>query len=933
MTAGAEGASSLRARVATVAARLKAHGVAMLVVCCAVLAGGHERLGGLVSDWTFRALQRPASGEVLLVAIDPLSIREVGTWPWPRHVYGDLVDKLREAGATDIAFDIDFSSASRPEEDAAFAAALARADGATILPIFRQRLTHGNEHSPIIVNRPIPTLAVVSWPATVNVVPDPDGIIRHYPNGAVIDGVAFPSLARALAGGNHDATAAFHIDFGIDRRTLPIMSAADVLFGRADASRIANRKIIIGGTAIELGDFHNAPGLGSVPGFEIQALAAESILLGRTLREAGWPATVAGLAVLALVFAALRRRISAPRLTLALIAVGAALEASALLAQMHAPVLVDSSLWLVALLAYLGALWVSEIDLRTLLARLSAQRFNDVAAGIRDGVLCLDRNGTIVFCNAAAVAMFDYEADELIGRPMAQLFAGTPDFPTFLSASEQSHSVAIEVEGLRRTGLSFPLEFSLTRSGSANEPTYNLIFRDITARKEEAKRLRRAALTDALIGMPNRLALQEHLAQLAGGDSTEPFRVLLLNVVGFKDINDAFGTDIGDMVLKELGCSLTGLAGPQALVARVGGDEFAAVFAGPDFAARAEAFVAAVESRFNTAYFSAAGRALRVRLRIGGADFPQDGSSANDILANAGLALHAAAAQPDGNRVVPFAAQMRADRESERHLEDELRRAVAERQFVLFYQPQANLASGALIGAEALVRWQHPTRGILAPGAFLDVLHGMDVSDAFGTWVLQETCRQGAVWQRMGFNLRLGVNLSPSLMHLDLPGILDAALTCSGLTPSLLDVEVTENIMLTDVAAMVRTLEDLRRLGVGLAFDDFGTGFASLTHLKTLPIDRIKIDRSFVQHLLTDTEGAAIVQSIIHLARALDKAVIAEGIEDAETAKMLRLIGCQEGQGYLLGRPMPAEKLLDLAHGWHAGDWRPRGSEPKAACA
>ena len=516
---------------------------------------------------------------------------------------------------------------------------------------------------------------------------------------------------------------------------------------------------------------------------------------------------------------------------------------------------------------------------------------------------------------------------------MTRLFAGAPDFLTFLSASEQSQAVAIEVEGLRRSGSGFPLEFSLTRSGTAQEPTYNLIFRDITARKREAERLRIAALTDALTRMPNRLALQERLKQLVDASPPVPFRVVLLNVVGFKEINDAFGPDTGDAVLRELGCALTGLANADDPVARVGGDEFAALFAADDFSVRAEAFVAAVESRFNAAYFSVTGRALRLRLRVGTADFPQDGATINDILSNAGLALHAAASQPEGQRTVPFVPQMRAERESERQLQNELRRAITEREFVLYYQPQANLVSGTLIGAEALVRWRHPTRGILAPGVFLDTLHGMDISDAFGTWVLDEACAQGAMWQRLGVRLRLGVNLSPSLMHLDVAGIVDAALARSGFAPALLELEVTENIMLSDVTTMVRTLESLHQLGVGLAFDDFGTGFASLTHLKMLPVDRIKIDRSFVQHLLTDVEAAAIVQSIANLAHALDKAVIAEGVEDADTASMLRLIGCQDGQGYLFGKPMPADQLLALARGWDADDWHFRPSERRQAVA
>jgi EAL domain-containing protein (putative c-di-GMP-specific phosphodiesterase class I) len=298
---------------------------------------------------------------------------------------------------------------------------------------------------------------------------------------------------------------------------------------------------------------------------------------------------------------------------------------------------------------------------------------------------------------------------------------------------------------------------------------------------------------------------------------------------------------------------------------------------------------------------------------IGHAGYPADGTSGDEVFANADLALYAS--KSDGGQIVRFELGMRAKRDAERQLLKELRDACDNREFVLFYQPQVDLRTGRLIGAEALIRWRHPRRGLLPPGAFMEAVHASDISDRVANWVLDDACRQAAVWERAGLRLRIGVNLSPSQMRLDIGGLVKGALARHGLSPELIDLEVTENILLADEDAIIGVLKQLRQLGVHLAFDDFGTGFASLTHLKTMPIDRIKIDRSFVQDLTRDSQGAVIVQSIIHMAHALDLEVIAEGIEDPDAVAMLKLIGCDEGQGYLFGRPMPAEALAALATG------------------
>jgi EAL domain-containing protein (putative c-di-GMP-specific phosphodiesterase class I) len=259
---------------------------------------------------------------------------------------------------------------------------------------------------------------------------------------------------------------------------------------------------------------------------------------------------------------------------------------------------------------------------------------------------------------------------------------------------------------------------------------------------------------------------------------------------------------------------------------------------------------------------------------------------------------------------VYFDQSIRSEFESRVTLETELRRAIDQKEFELFYQPQVDLATGALVGAEALVRWQHPEKGLIPPGDFIPVVNASSMSDQIGRWVLQTACRQGSLWQQRGHALRIGVNLSWSQIQSgDLPATVAQMLQETGLSAELLELEVTEDILLADDERARQIFSDIQKLGVNIAFDDFGTGYASLAYLKKFPLDRLKIDRSFVRNVLTDPNDAAIVDSTIRLGKQFGLLIIAEGVEDSPTADLLAQMGCEEGQGYHFGRPMPAEEF------------------------
>jgi EAL domain-containing protein (putative c-di-GMP-specific phosphodiesterase class I) len=243
-------------------------------------------------------------------------------------------------------------------------------------------------------------------------------------------------------------------------------------------------------------------------------------------------------------------------------------------------------------------------------------------------------------------------------------------------------------------------------------------------------------------------------------------------------------------------------------------------------------------------------------------------------------------------------------------LEAELKRALERKEFELFYQPKVALGSGAVVGAEALIRWRHPERGLLPPAEFIQVVNTSPISTAVALWVLRTAAMQARAWQRAGSSIRVSLNLSPSLIHSgELPIAVSGFLSEIGLSPSLLELEVTEDIVLVDEAQALDTFRQIRELGVQIAFDDFGTGYASLSYLKKFPLDILKIDRSFVAELRQKRDDAAIVEATISLGKQFNLSVIAEGIEDAETAAILHEMGCDEGQGYHFGKPMPAREF------------------------
>jgi diguanylate cyclase (GGDEF)-like protein len=426
------------------------------------------------------------------------------------------------------------------------------------------------------------------------------------------------------------------------------------------------------------------------------------------------------------------------------------------------------------------------------------------------------------------------------------------------------------------------------------------------------------ALHDPLTGLPNRESLAHQMdALLATAQrNAQKCALLCVGLDGFKEVNDSVGHQVGDAALIEVGRRLQAALGDTHITARMGGDEFVVAITGLDPAVAVERIVFAVEraQRAITGQSILVARHdLSLTASVGVAIYPDDGRDVGELLQAADMAL--SHAKRSGRHSYQFHTAGMNDRALEMlWVERDLRRALDEQQFVLHYQPKIDLVSGHITGAEALIRWNHPTRGMVAPVQFISVAEERGLIVAIGEWVMQEACRQNKAWQEAGMaELPIAINLSaPHFKQLTLVNSVRQTLADHGLGADCLELELTESSLMQDTGAAVKTMNQLKGVGLVLALDDFGTGYSSLSQLKGLPLDNLKLDQSFVRGLPHDRDDLAICTAVIAMGQALGLKVIAEGVETTEQLEVLRRLGCDVGQGYLFARPLPAPQFMDF---------------------
>jgi diguanylate cyclase (GGDEF)-like protein/PAS domain S-box-containing protein len=451
---------------------------------------------------------------------------------------------------------------------------------------------------------------------------------------------------------------------------------------------------------------------------------------------------------------------------------------------------------------------------------------------------------------------------------------------------------------------------------TGKDPLFYGIFLDVSDRKRMETELERLALYDPLTGLPNRALFADRLRHvLARRDRGCATAVYFLDLDRFKRINDSLGHGAGDEVLREVAERLSAVVRPEDTVARFGGDEFSVLCESVGGVLEAVAIADRLQ------------RPLRNPLRSGGAELrlsasigvalveADDNGDGQHLIEDADAAMYRAK-ERGGARTELFDSAMRDSAVRAMRIEQELQRALEEGELRLFYQPGVDLATGQVVGAEALVRWEHPHRGLIVPDRFLSVAEETGLIVPLGEWVVNETCRQLAEWQGRPETAGLHVSLNLSARELTHPDVVSTVLQCvreSGVDPQALTIEVTESTAMADGDSGFRALRDLSSEGIRVAIDDFGTGYSSLEQLRRMPVDIVKVDRSFVSGMSADSTDREIVAAVVGMGRALKLIVVAEGIETTEQAEVLRELGCDIGQGYLFAKPMPADEMDELA--------------------
>ncbi|MFN2463367.1 MAG: putative bifunctional diguanylate cyclase/phosphodiesterase [Candidatus Dormibacteria bacterium] len=487
-------------------------------------------------------------------------------------------------------------------------------------------------------------------------------------------------------------------------------------------------------------------------------------------------------------------------------------------------------------------------------------------------------------------------------------YEATADLSRRMFAGELS-SYRAEKRYLKRTGevVWVQLSVSLVR-GDGDAPLYSIgVLQDVTERKVAEQEMRFLALHDTLTGLPNRTLFTDRLQQaiLSAGRDGSSFGLLIMDLDRFKEVNDSLGHQSGDLLLQQMAARLTTALRQTDTVARLGGDEFGVLpFGVQDVQGSVLAAQKIIGAR--DLPFTLGQANVEVRWSIGIAQYPEHGRDADSLMRHADAAMYVAKRTRSGYAV--YAPEHDEHSAGRLALVGELRQAIRSRQLVLYYQPKVDFRSGHTTGVEALVRWQHPTRGLMMPDQFIPLAEQTDLMAMLAKYVMTEAMEQTQRWHQSGLPLGVAVNLSAANLHdASLPEQAAELLQAVGLPPSVLTVEITESAIM--IAQADRTVRQLRDMGIGISIDDFGTGYSSLSYLKTLPVSEIKIDKSFVKDMAVDSDDAAIVQPTIDLGHNLRIKVVAEGVEDESTWKMLSLLGCDYAQGWYMSRAVPADEL------------------------
>ena len=920
-------------------------GIALLVGI-ALVTDAPRRVDNLIYDFLLKLRPAPPREDVVIVAIDAESLSQLGRWPWPRTTHAALIDQLTQHGARVIALDLLLPEPDPTADgDLRLAAAIA-AHGGTVLPVAPEAQGDGRE---LGATMPVPNLRQAAAKlGHVDTEIESDAVVRGAFLRGGINGESWSALALAmleieglepapLPGERRQGSTSVLGRWTRDHRILVPFSAPDslrrvsyieVLNDARVAASLRDRFVLIGPTAVGVAPTFATPVSGEerpLAGVEVDANLL-GVLLNRT-----WITPVAPFAhavvsmLLAFVPLVLYPRLS-PRWSLLPYGVSMVVTLVGV-----GGLLLVGHRWFAPAAALLGLvlgypLWSwRRLQFAGVENRWQTEHARATLNSIGDGVVTTNVAGAVMYLNPIAEQLSGWGSSVAYGRHYKEIFV--PDD----SAAEAKMRAAFfhcqmhedterrsdQVTLLNRDGKRYTVQFTANPVHGENHAVdgFVLAIRDITVMLSLTEQMTHQATHDHLTELPNRVLTTDRVTQALANArrSNELVAILFLDLDGFKRINDSLGHSVGDVLLQMVAKRLVAAGRIGDTVGRWGGDEFLMVLEG----LQQETAISGVARKLIDHFkdpFRLPEHELFVTPSIGIAIFPKDGGDADTLMRNADMAMYRVKHQ-SGNGYRFYSERIHTWTSEHIAVEKDIRNALRQGSgFELFFQPQIALKDGRISGVEGLLRWRHPTRGLLLPDQFIPIAEESGLIHELGMRAFEFACAQSRRWHAQRLEpIHIGVNVSARQMQREgLVNTFEKILRQSGVAPSLIKIEITESAVMHDVARIAEILQGFKALEIQVSIDDFGTGYSSLTHIKRFPIDEVKIDQSFVRDITTDSNDAAIVQAVIAMAHSMDMRVVAEGVETRAQFEFLAARNCDELQGYYFSPPVAATDLTAM---------------------
>ena len=888
-----------------------------------------QRWNNLFYDIELTSIKRPVNDDIVIIAIDGISLQRIGRWPWPRTTHATLIDLLTEAGVAAIGLDILFMEADQlnPEQDLQLGAAISR-NSHVILPVLTE-LT-GQTYR---IAKPLIEIAEHAHLSHVNLHFDPQGVVRKLDLEIELDtGESLPSmplaLSRQLKGArkilNQDLKENILISFSNSLDQFKKISYVDALLKPDIRQNLKDKVVLIGLTAGGISNHFSTPISTNhrlMSGVEFQANALATILSKKIIH----PLSITSYTMVSLVLIALpvlMFQFFKPSVALLLAFIFSALTCLGSFLMLNTLQLWFAPLPTLLCLILSYPLW-SWHRIEKLGQSLFAEHEKSCATlnAIAEAIITTDNQGCIDYLNPAAEKMFQCNFSDSTQRYFSEICQVLEQKESTLAdglaiASEEHQAETCIIRN--RQGKEYAVRMSTniihTKKGVQAGIVYAVS--DITEVININKKIVHIATHDELTDLPNRVLLQDRIEQAIYNSKREglSFAILFLDLDGFKKINDALGHACGDLLLQQVAQRLHNCIRKSDSISRWGGDEFILLLVNTT-SSNIAATIARKIIHCLSQSFMIKDQEIFITSSIGISLFPDDGQEADKILARADKAMYNV--KKNGYNNYCFYSKNLENQAKEKLLmETDLHQALESNQFEMYYQPQIDLISHKLIGFEALIRWQHPKKGLIMPDNFIPLAEELGLIISIDEWVIDAVCKflQYRQEKKLPF-IKIAINVSTQkFSQNNIVRVITEKIKQYHIAESSLQVEITESMMIQDIDLVKQILNELKNAGILIAIDDFGTGYSSLQYLKRLPIDELKIDRSFIASVLDNPDDASIVKAVIALGHNMKMRIIAEGVETREQMLFLQQHQCDIGQGYFFSKPVQASQVEQIVN-------------------